>query len=93
MASNGDGGDILHPIGQTLRYQIDDGRGYREVHPDPDGDLHVLGCSDERCTGCWWPHSYERSVGAWFVSVPRAHPTAVKARVVGTSGVIERRVR
>jgi hypothetical protein len=82
--------DVLHPIGEILRYEIDDGRGYRQVLPDPDGELHMLGCAVRNCLGCWCPHSYERSIGAWFASLPKVHPEAIRARITGANGTIER---
>jgi hypothetical protein len=77
--------------GEVGGYQIFGGSKWRRIEPNPNGDLHVLSCTDDGCLGCWVPNETIRSIDAWLTHVPGIYPEAISARVVCYNKVIERR--
>jgi hypothetical protein len=80
-------------IGEVGRYEIDIGRGWKEVQPDPDHQLHAEGCSNTACEGCWVspPLATFRLINSWLNNVWAIYPDAIAARVICIGGSIERR--
>jgi hypothetical protein len=82
-----------YEIGVVGRYEVDKGRGWQTVHPDPDHQLHAEGCSNTACKGCWVSPTLAtfRLINAWLNNVWKIHPDAIAARVICGGGSIERR--
>jgi hypothetical protein len=82
-----------YEIGEVGRYEVDKGRGWKEVHPDPNHQLHVEGCSNNECKGCW-SHpttATKQAINSWLNNIWKIYPDAISARVICIGGSIERR--